>query len=95
VAWTVLSSGVTVSAPVRSPSSRDCAAISDLAVAWVDGVLRGDARAQVAAHLSSCDACRHALEQDAALRRRLRAIAPERAPASLRAVIDGLRRSQR
>jgi anti-sigma factor RsiW len=95
VAPQVLSFDVTVSAPVHPPFSRDCAAITDLAVAWVDGVLRGDARAQVAAHLSSCASCRTALEQDAALRRRLRAIAPERAPATLRAAIEGLRRSTR
>jgi anti-sigma factor RsiW len=67
----------------------------DLTVAWVDGVLRGEERAQVAAHLAACPRCRTALAGDAALRRRLRRIAPERAPAALRATLEDLRQQRR
>jgi len=77
------------------PTARDCALILDLAVAWVDGVLRGEERTRVEAHVAECPRCRTALTGDAALRRRLRRIAPERAPAALRATIEGLRQQRR
>jgi anti-sigma factor RsiW len=65
--------------------------LRDHAVAWVDGVLRGPERERMAAHLEACPDCRQALAQDAALRRRLRRVLPERASESLRGRIDGLR----
>jgi predicted anti-sigma-YlaC factor YlaD len=77
------------------PTARDCALTLDLAVAWVDGVLRGEERVRVESHLADCARCRAALAGDAALRRRLRRVAPERAPAALRATIEGLRQQRR
>jgi predicted anti-sigma-YlaC factor YlaD len=76
----------------HTDAAHECAAILDLAVDWVNGVLRGEALTQVEAHLVRCPPCRIALETDATLRRRLRRIVPERAPASLRTTIDALRR---
>jgi predicted anti-sigma-YlaC factor YlaD len=76
----------------HTDAARDCAAILDFAVDWVNGVLRGEALAQVEAHLERCPPCRAALASDATLRRRLRRIVPERAPDSLRTRIDALRR---
>jgi mycothiol system anti-sigma-R factor len=83
---------VTITPWPFTDTSRDCAAILAHAVAWVDGVLRGEERSRVRAHLDACASCRRALESDAALRRRLRRVLPDRAPQSLRTRIDSLRR---
>lgn len=83
---------MTVTDPTPLPVHHDCVTLRDLAVAWVDGVLRGAEREQLVVHLEACPACRRLLTEDAALRRRLRRIPPERAPEGLRARIEGLRR---
>jgi anti-sigma factor (TIGR02949 family) len=71
---------------------RDCVSLRDLAVAWVDGVLRGAERERLVAHLEACPDCRAMLSADAALRRRVRRIPPDRAPEALRTRLEGRRR---
>lgn len=76
----------------RPTAASDCSTIADLCLGFVDGVLTRADEERVAAHLEQCQTCRVAVAEDANLRRRVRCIAPERAPQSLRTRVEALRR---
>lgn len=63
--------------------SRQCAALEELASAWVADALDAGERAQMAAHLERCAACRGAVDDLARTRMLLRSLPVRQVPAGL------------